>query len=139
MTPLPKMLSFSFRGIFFSKWFPKWISGNISINIYEPVSFTKFDERDQIINFSDETSSFKSNKVKLKLQRTQYLENFMSYMSAFEVVNIILKISKCYWKNVPLLRMEGRVMILIKKNLSYKIRKELSRSNEHKEIFSIAI
>ena len=86
MTPLPTMLSFSFRGIFFSKWFPKWISGNISINIYEPVSFTKFDERDQIINFSDDaikydiikynygTSSFKSNKVKLKLQRTQYLE-----------------------------------------------------------------
>ena len=32
---------------------------------------------------------------------------------------------------------EGRVLIFIKKELSYKIRKDLSESDEHKEILSV--
>ena len=54
---------------------------NISVNIYETVSYTKFDERDPDTNFfynmiksSFETSYFKPNEVKPYLRSTQYLE-----------------------------------------------------------------
>ena len=54
---------------------------NISVNIYETGSFTKFDERDPDTNFFDdmtksnfETWYFKPNEVKPYLRGTQYLE-----------------------------------------------------------------
>ena len=55
---------------------------NISVNIYETGSFTKFDERDPDTNFFDditkssfETSSyFKPSELKPYFQSTQYLE-----------------------------------------------------------------
>ena len=54
---------------------------NISVNIYETDSYTKFDERDPDTNVfyyigksSFETSYFKPNKVKPYLRSTQYLE-----------------------------------------------------------------
>ena len=54
---------------------------NISVNIYETGSFSKFDERGPDTNFFDditksnfETSYFKPNEVKPYLRSTQYLE-----------------------------------------------------------------
>ena len=54
---------------------------NISVNIYESGSFTKFDERDPDTNIFDgktkskfETSYFKPNEVKPSLRSTQYLK-----------------------------------------------------------------
>ena len=54
---------------------------NISVNIYETGTFTKFDERDPDTIFFDdmiksnfETSYFKPNEVKQYLPSTQYLE-----------------------------------------------------------------
>ena len=64
---------------------------NISVNIYETGSFTKFDERDPDTNFFDDitkssfkTSYFKPNELKLYLRSTQW-KNLMSYMSIFKV------------------------------------------------------
>ena len=68
---------------------------NISVDIYEPCSFTKSYERDPGINFSDdvrkfdiiqstiEIFSFEPNKVKLKLQSTQYLQKFISVLHVY--------------------------------------------------------
>ena len=68
---------FYFQSYFFSKWLPKInIFENVSVDIYEPRSFTKFNQRDPDINFSDDvikfdtikytfkTSSFEPDKVK---------------------------------------------------------------------------
>ena len=56
---------------------------NISVNIYETVSFTESDQRDPDTNFFDdvnkssfETSYFNLNEVKPYLRSTQYLEIF---------------------------------------------------------------
>ena len=56
---------------------------NISVNIYETVSFTESDQRDPDTNFFDdvnkssfETSYFNPNEVKPYLRSTQYLEIF---------------------------------------------------------------
>ena len=150
---------------------------NISVNIYETGSFTKFDERDPDANFFDdmtksnfETSYFKSNEEKPHLWSTQYLErlnvlhvNIQSIERNFEnlkadecelVCNIIC-VSETWCSNTELQnssnlslaefdstpyersktsRRGGGVLIFIKKNLSYKIRKDLSESDEHKEI-----
>ena len=152
---------------------------NISVNIYETGSFTKFDERDPDANFFDdmtksnfETSYFKSNEEKPHLWSTQYLErlnvlhvNIQSIERNFEnlkadecelVCNIIC-VSETWCSNTELQnssnlslaefdstpyersktsRRGGGVLIFIKKNLSYKIRKDLSESDEHKEYFS---
>ena len=72
---------------------------NISVNIYETGSFTKFDERDPDINFFDditksifETSYFEPNEIKsYPLDVHSIWKNVMSYMSIFEVLNVILK------------------------------------------------
>ena len=59
---------------------------NISVNIYETDSFTKFDERDTDTNFfyeitksSFETSYFKPNEIKQYLRSTQYLDKACQY------------------------------------------------------------
>ena len=56
---------------------------NISVNIYETVSFTKSDQRDPDTNFFDdvnkssfETSYFNPNEEKPYLRSTEYLEIF---------------------------------------------------------------
>ena len=78
---------------------------NISVNIYETGSFTKFDERDPDTNFFDdvtksnfETSHFKPNKVKPYLRSTQYLEklnvlhvNIRSIKRNFENLKALLE------------------------------------------------
>ena len=74
-------------------------SENISVNIYETGSFTKFDERDPDTNFFDditksnfETSYFNSNKVKPYLQSTQYLEKLNLLKSIIlELLNVIVE------------------------------------------------
>ena len=61
-------------------------SENISVNIYETGSFTKFDERDSDTNFfNDITKS--TTKVKLE----KLLKNLMYYRSILEASNVILK------------------------------------------------
>ena len=157
---------------------------NISVNIYETGSFTKFDERDPDTNFFDdvtksnfETSHFKPNKVKPYLRSTQYLEklnvlhvNIRSIKRNFEnlkalleecelVFNITcvsetlcsntelqnnLNLSHTGFDSVPYERSKksrrgGGVLIFIKKNLSYRIRKDLSESDKDKEILSLEI
>ena len=155
---------------------------NISVNIYETGSFTKFDERDRNTNFFDditkpnfETSYFTPNKVKPYLRSTQYLEklnglhvniqnikrkfeNLKALLEECELVFNIICVSETWCSNtelqsnsnlslagfdsVPYERSKkskrgGGVLIFIKKKLSYKIRKDLSESDEHKEILSL--
>ena len=64
---------------------------NISVNIYETCSFTKFHERDPNTNFFDDmtkstfgTLYFKPNKVKPYLRSTQNLEklNIKTYQDS---------------------------------------------------------
>ena len=78
---------------------------NISVNIYETGSFTKFDERDPDTKFFDdmtklnfETSYFKPNEVKPYLRSTQYLEkrnvlhvNIRSIKRNFENLKALLE------------------------------------------------
>ena len=82
---------------------------NISVNIYETDSFTKFDERDPDTNFfyditksSFETSYFKTNEVKPYLRSTQYLEklnvlhvNIRSIKRNFENLKALLEECEC--------------------------------------------
>ena len=157
---------------------------NISVNIYEPGTFTKFDERDPDTIFFDdmtksnfETSYFKPNEVKQYLPSTQYLEklnvshvnirsikrnfeNLKALLEECELVFNIICVSETWCSNTELQnnsnlslagfnsvpyekskksRRGGGVFILIKKNLSYKIRKDLSESDEYKEIISLEI
>ena len=157
---------------------------NISVNIYETGTFTKFDERDPDTIFFDdmtksnfETSYFKPNEVKQYLPSTQYLEkinvshvnirsikrnfeNLKALLEECELVFNIICVSETWCSNTELQnnsnlslagfnsvpyekgkksRRGGGVLILIKKNLSYKIRKDLSESDEYKEILSLEI
>ena len=156
---------------------------NISINIYETGSFTKFDERDPDKNFFDYmaksnfgTLYFKPNKVNMYLRSTQYLEklnvlhvnirsikrNFRNLKTLLEECELAFNIcvSETWCSNTELQnnsnlslagfdsvsykkskksRRGGGVLIFIKKNLSYKIRKDISESNKHKEIPSLEI
>ena len=78
---------------------------NISVNIHETGSFTKFDERDPDINLFDditksnyETSYLKPNEVKPRLRSTQYLEklnvlhvNIRSITRNFENLKTLLE------------------------------------------------
>ena len=155
---------------------------NISVNIYEIDSFTKFHERDRdtivfyITQSSFETSYFKPNEVKPYLRSTQYLEklnvlhvnirsikrnfeNLKALLEECEFVFNIICVSETWCSNtelqnnsnlsltgfdsVPYERSKknrgGGVLIFIKKNLSYKIRKDLSELEEHKEILSLEV
>ena len=68
---------------------------NISVDIYEPHSSIKFDERDPGINFSDdvikfdiiqstlENFSFEPNRVKPKLQSTLYLKKLINVLHVY--------------------------------------------------------
>ena len=157
---------------------------NISVNIYETDSFTKFDERDTDTNFFDditksnfETLYFKPNEIKPNFQSTQYLEklnvlhvnirsikrnfeNLKALLKECELVFNIIRVSETWCSNTELQsnsnvslagedsvsyerskksRRGGGVLIFIKKSLSYKIRKDLSESDEHKEILSLEI
>ena len=152
---------------------------NISVNIYETGSFTKFDERHPDTNFFDdmtksnfETSHFKPNDVKPHLWSAQFLEklnvlqvniqsikrnfeNLKALLEECELVCNIICVSETWCSNTELQnssnlsvaefdstpykrskksRRGGRVLIFIKNNLSYKIRKDLSESDEHKKI-----
>ena len=157
---------------------------NISVNIYETGSLTKFDERDLDTNFFDdmtksnfETSYFEPNEVKPDLRSTQYLvklnvlhvnirsikrnfENLKALLEECELVFNIICVSETWCSNTELQnnsnlslvgidsvpyerskksRRGGGVLIFIKKKLSYKFRKDLSESDEHKEILSLEI
>ena len=70
---------------------------NISVNIYETGSFTKFDERDSDTNFFDDitksnndTSYFKPNEVKPYLRSTQYF-NIRSTKRNFGNLKVLLE------------------------------------------------
>ena len=76
---------------------------NISVNIYEPGSFTKFNERDPDTKFFDdirksdfETSYFRPNEVKPYLQSTQYLEKL-------NVLHVNIRSIKCNFENLKAL------------------------------------
>ena len=157
---------------------------NISVNIYETGSLTKFDERDPDTNFFDdmtksnfETSYFEPNEVKPYLRSTQYLEklnvlhvnirsikrnfeNLKALLEECELVFNIICVSETWCSNTDLQnnsnlslvgidsvpyerskksRREGGVLIFIEKKLSYKFRKDVSESDEHKEILSLEI
>ena len=72
---------------------------NISVNIYETHSFTKFHERDRdtiffyITQSSFGTSYFKPNEVKPYLRSTQYLEKL-------NVLHVNIRSKKRYFENV---------------------------------------
>ena len=71
----------------------------LSVNIYESDSFTKFDERDPDTNFFDyikksnyETSYFKTKEARKRTFTVHSIwKKVMSYISIFEVLNVILK------------------------------------------------
>ena len=154
---------------------------DISVNIYETDSFTKFDEKDpdrkffyDITKSNFETSYFKTNKVKPYPRSTQYLQklnllhvNIQSIKCNFENLKALLEecgfvfnticVSEIWCSNtelrnnsnlsltgfdsVPYERSKqkrgGGVLIFLKKDFPYKIRKGLSESDEHKEIISL--
>ena len=86
---------------------------NISVNIYETGSFTKFDERDPDTNFFDdmtksnfETSYFKPNEVKPYLRGTQYLEKL-------NVLHIVIRSIKRHFENLKALLEECELVFNI--------------------------
>lgn len=101
---------------------------NISVDIYEPCSFTKSYERDPCINFSDdvrkfdiiqstlEIFSFEPNKVKPKLQSTQYLQKFIN------VLHVYIWSGKHDFKNVKMLLEECALVfnIMCFRNIVFK-------------------
>ena len=71
---------------------------NISVNIYETDSFTKFDEKDPDTNFfcditkySFQPSYFKPNEVKPYPRSTQYLEKLNVLQYNICLRNMVLK------------------------------------------------
>ena len=71
---------------------------NISVNIHETGFFTKFDERDPDTNLSHditksnfETSYLNKTEKNRTIEVHSILKNVPSYMSIFEVFNVILK------------------------------------------------
>ena len=126
---------------------------NMSVNIFETGSFTKFDERDPGTNFFDditksnfETSYFKPKNQNRTFEMHSIWKNLISYMSIRSIkrnfenlkaqMNLFSQDFNNYFNNY---RRRGGALIIIKKNLSYKLQKDFSQSDEHKEILSLEI
>ena len=96
---------------------------NISVNIYETDSFTKFDEIDPDKNFFDditksnfETLYFKPNAVKPYLRSTQYLEKL-------NVLHVNIQSIKCNFGNLKALLEECELVfniMLCLRNMVFK-------------------